>query len=94
MSNASYATPGTGNKRGILSQDRSEGHPQIYQTMTSQEEYRAFSLEEHRLADYRQGRAGSPTNANNQLSAVPFMSLSNRSPKLIERNWTYYAVVQ
>ncbi|CAG9949464.1 unnamed protein product [Clonostachys rosea f. rosea IK726] len=81
MFNASNVTPGTGNKRVIPFQDRSEGYPQIYQTMTSQEEYRAFSLEEHRLADYRQAKAGSLANANNQLSAVPFMSLSSRSPR-------------
>lgn len=81
MKDASNAMPGTGNTRVIPFQDFSEGCRQTYQTITFQEEYRDFSLEEHRLADYRQGKAGSPANANSQLSAVPFMRLSNRSPR-------------
>jgi hypothetical protein len=92
MKDASNVTPGTGNKRIIPFQDRSEGYPETYQTMTSQEEYRAFSLEEHRLADYRQGKVGSPANANKQLSAMPFMSLSNRSPRNDRKKLDLYVI--
>ncbi|KFA80416.1 hypothetical protein S40288_11684 [Stachybotrys chartarum IBT 40288] len=78
MEDTSNATLGTGNNPVILFREVSDGHIVQYQTITCQKEYSAFSLEEHRLEDYSQGKAGTPADTNAQLFTMSSMELSKR----------------
>lgn len=81
MQDTHNATPGTGNRQLTPFQEVSGRTLCQYESIACQEGYRAFSVEEVRLEDYRQGKGPPPKETNTKLFTMSSVGLLNGRPR-------------